>query len=460
MKNKFIYLSVLSSMAVNSLLFGQCFKKISTQWETVIALNEDGNIWEWGSNNDGQLGLGTYNYTDKNIPFQLTTSNDWKDVISSHSGTMALKNDGTLWGWGYGGHGELGNNSASYVFIPSPTGTNEWDRIFAGLFTNCGIKTNGTLWMWGTGFNGQLGNGATPINTLVPVQVGTDTDWKLVAMGQYHTIALKNNGTLWAWGGNALGQLGIGNNIDVSIPHQIGTENDWKAISTTIYHNLALKTNGTLWAWGGNAYGEIGDGSTVPKNMPIQIGNDNNWKAIETSSYGSFAIKNDGSLWAWGDNSLGQLGDGTTISRSVPVKIGNSNDWKSIECGGGNCIGTKQDNSLWTWGFNDAGQLGNGTFVNSGTPSMIMNACSFLGTKNSISSDQNIIIYPNPVSDILYFSKEIKNLKIYTVTGILIKNILNVNSRTINLQPLHSGIYFIDALTTEGNNMKEKIIKK
>ncbi len=144
--------------------------------------------------------------------------------------------------------------------------------------------------------------------------------WEVVAAGFAHTVAIKTDGTLWAWGYNEYGQLGDGTWEDKNTPTQIGTDTDWEAVAAGDYHSLALKTDGTLWVWGNNGYGQLGDGTTVNKNIPTRIGIDTDWSAIAAGFYHTIALKSDDTLWAWGYNNYGQLGDGTAWKDS-PVQI-------------------------------------------------------------------------------------------------------------------------------------------
>jgi len=109
--------------------------------------------------------------------------------------------------------------------------------------------------------------------------VGNDTDWQSVVCGYYHTVALKSNGTLWAWGANNYGQLGDGTTLGKSSPIQVGSATDWQSVACDSEHTMALKSAGTLWAWGRNNYGQFGDGSTVNKSIPVQVGSDTDWQS-------------------------------------------------------------------------------------------------------------------------------------------------------------------------------------
>lgn len=195
------------------------------------------------------------------------------------------------------------------------------------------------------------------------------------AAGYYHSVALKSNGTLWAWGGNQWGQLGDGTTTNKYSPVQIGTDNNWVSVAAGIYHTVALKSDGTLWAWGNNQYGQLGDGTTTNKYSPEQIGTDNNWASVTAGDYHTVALRSGGTcgdtLWAWGYNGEGELGDGTTTQRNSPVQIGTDNNWMSVTAGPYHAVAIKSDNTLWTWGFNLQGQLGDGTTTDKHSPVQI-----------------------------------------------------------------------------------------
>lgn len=232
------------------------------------------------------------------------------------------------------------------------------------------IKNDGTLWAWGYNYNGQLGNEST-LNSTVPIQIGTENNWYRISAGYLHSTAIKNDGTLWTWGDNTNGKLGDGTTIQRNSPVQIGLDTDWAEVSASNGHNLAIKNDGTLWAWGYNASGQIGDGTTETKYSPIQIGVANDWHLISAGNSFSIATKNNGTLWAWGINNGGQLGDGTSINKSSPVQIGNETSWMFINAGDDHCLAVKSNYTLWAWGRNTYGQLGDGTNIHRNSPVQI-----------------------------------------------------------------------------------------
>jgi len=187
-----------------------------------------------------------------------------------------------------------------------------------------------------------------------PVQIGTATNWQEVAAGHSNTIALKSDGTLWAWGSNSDGQLGRGSSDSLTtnnVPVQIGTVTTWTGIVAGAYHTLAKRADGTLWAWGDNSNGQVGNGSTTDVTSPFQLGAATNWNVITASFYASAATRSDGTLWTWGRNFEGQLGDGTLVQRSSPGQLGTGTNWQSVQGGYFHFLATKTDGSLWSWGY-------------------------------------------------------------------------------------------------------------
>ena len=194
-----------------------------------------------------------------------------------------------------------------------------------------------------------------------------------VSAGEHHSIALKNDGTVWAWGNNDYGQLGDGTKTDSNVPVQVSGLSDVAAITAGGYHCIALKSDSTVWTWGWNAYGQLGDGSTANSVTPVRSTRLSSISAITGGGYHSLALKSDGVIWAWGRNNYGQLGDGTTNDRTTQVQVVKLSKIAFIAGGKTHSVALKSDGTVWAWGYNVFGQLGNKTTTNSATPVQVKN---------------------------------------------------------------------------------------
>jgi alpha-tubulin suppressor-like RCC1 family protein len=321
-------------------------------------------LWGWGYNLAGNLGDNTN--TASASPVQtFTASTNWRNINAGRSQSAAIKSDGTLWLWGDGAYGALGNNSTIPRSSPVQTisgGTN-WKSISVGDYRAVAIKSDGTLWAWGRGTSGALGDNTT-LNKSSPVQTisGTNT-WCTASTSVLgsHTGAIKTDGTLWMWGLSNAGQLGTGNTTSHSSPVQTfsgGT--NWKSISTGACHTAAIKTDGTLWTWGINTSGVLGDNTIIGRAFPVQtISLGNNWNHVSAGERSTAAIKTDGTLWLWGQGSFGRLGNNSTINRSSPVQtVSGGTNWFKVSNSYYGVAAIKTDGSLWMWGDNSYGRLG------------------------------------------------------------------------------------------------------
>lgn len=312
------------------------WKQVSISNFFAAAIKTDGTLWTWGANSAGQLGQN--NTINLSSPVQIGALSDWKEVCVSGGFAIAVKKGGTLWAWGAGTNGALGTNSIANRSSPVQIGAlTTWSKVSCGGTSSFAIKNDGTLWSWGSNNNGQLGqNLYYATNRSSPVQVGALTTWSSVSAGNSHAIAVKTDGTLWAWGANEYGRLGInlsGYAENRSSPVQVGALTTWVGVSALFQSSSAISTNGTLWTWGKNDAGQLGQNSTVDRSSPVQVGALTNWAKISGSVNFMASIKTDGTLWAWGANSDGQLGQNNTIGRSSPVQVGVLTTWTNLFAG-------------------------------------------------------------------------------------------------------------------------------
>jgi alpha-tubulin suppressor-like RCC1 family protein len=284
-----------------------------------LAIKTDGTLWSWGQAAYGQLG--NPDKISKSSPVQVGSDTTWTAVAASDEANVYAISNGKLYEWGK----TPGKSSPTQVGILT-----NWSTVSAGGSSSTTPKghattTDGKLYAWGRNYFGQLG-----LNTRVAAgvtQVGTLTNWRTVnSTHDSNAFAIKTDGTLWAWGRSTVGQLGLSDNISRSSPVQVGALTTWLSVCSAGYATtIAIRTDGTMWAWGANyAYKALG----TFKSSPIQVGSDTNWQTVWISNSNStVATKTDGTLWAWGENTNGQLGFGDTIMRSSPVQVGSGTNW-------------------------------------------------------------------------------------------------------------------------------------
>ena len=285
-----------------------------------------------------------------------------------------LFSDGGLWLWGRNNYGQLGNNAIADRSSPVQTvsgGTN-WKLVACANYHTAAIKTDGTLWTWGNNAFGQLGDGSSIVHRSSPIQtVAGGTNWKLVAGGKEHTAAIKTDGTLWLWGLNNYGRLGDNTTTRKSSPVQtVSGGTNWKLVACGTYITAAIKTDGTLWTWGSNGFGQLGDNTVANISSPVQtVSGGTNLIQVVCRRHIA-AIKTDGTLWLWGRNNYGQLGDGSSIvHRSSPIQtVAGGTNWKLVSAAGTHTTSIKTDGTLWTWGNNNLGQLGNNSLTHRSSP--------------------------------------------------------------------------------------------
>mgnify|MGYP001386257765 CR=1 FL=1 len=355
--------------------------KLNQWYDQAVAGNITYNIldnpefFNWGFNDKGQLGQN--NTTHYSSPVQVPGAT-W-DLNPSNGACMdhflATKTDGTLWGWGKNGSGQLGQNSVgspanSGISSPVQVGSDTtWDTscCAGGQDVRC-TKTDGTLWAWGSSYWGQAGqntgHGGGQYNWSSPVQIpGT---WALGENKHSYmsnaVIAIKGDGTLWTWGYNGYGCLGHneapGNRGGYSSPVQI--PGSWSNVlaGSQETQSGAIKTDGTLWMWGRNERGTLGQNDTAKYSSPAQIPG-TTWANGRFINQSALLTKTDGTMWTIGDNSAGQLGHNSKVQYSSPVQVGTESNWSTNNFIGGYyfSIAAKTDGTLWSWGYNAQGQL-------------------------------------------------------------------------------------------------------
>jgi alpha-tubulin suppressor-like RCC1 family protein len=347
-------------------------------------IDSRGNLYTWGDNTYGQLGIG--NTTQQNISVKvslLSGVTSWVAAAAGSNHSLAIGSDGNLYAWGYNGFGQLGiGNTAQQnipAMVPLPSGVTSWTAMAGGWNHSLAIGSNGNLYVWGDNTYSQLGIGNTTQQTSpvkVPFPSGV-TSWTEVTSGWFYSLAIGNDGNLYTWGYNAYGQLGIGNttqqNSPVKVPFPSGVIS-WTAVTAGSNHSLAIGSDGNLYTWGNNGNGQLGIGNTTNQNTPVKVPFPSgviSWTAITAGSNHSLAIGSDGNLYTWGNNGNGQLGIGNTTNQNTPVKVPFPSgliNWTAITAGSNHSLAIGSDGNLYTWGNNTYGQLGIGDTTQQNTP--------------------------------------------------------------------------------------------
>jgi alpha-tubulin suppressor-like RCC1 family protein len=327
-----------------------------------------------GWNQNGQLGDGTG--FDAPITRAISFVNEYAKVSAGERNTLFIKTNGTMWSCGRN-VGAIGNGSFADVSVTPPVqiGTGfTWTDVSCGYQYGLAVRQDGTLWAWGrTDNNGSLGDG-TNTASASPIQIGTDTNWSKVYAGERHSLAIKTDGSLYAWGFNDYGGLGDNTTTNRNVPTRVGDASNWASVAIGDRHTLGIKTDGTLWAWGYNNTSQLGDGTTTNRSSPIQIGTATNWKTVAAGYFHSIGLKTDGTLWSWGYGANSALGQGDTTTYAVPTQIGTATDWDilaSSKGATGHHHAVKASGAIYGWGSNSNYSIGDGTTTLRAAPVLI-----------------------------------------------------------------------------------------
>jgi alpha-tubulin suppressor-like RCC1 family protein len=332
-----------------------------------------GEAWSWGCDADGQLGDNSI--VIKSSPVSVVGGyTDWCQTSAGAQSSSGVRTNGTAWGWGCNGQGRLGDNSIVNKSSPVSVvgGFTDWCQTSTG-YHSLGVRQNGTAWAWGLGTCGRLGDNSTVSKSSPVSVVGGFTDWCQVSAGFDQSVAIRQNGTAWAWGSGLCGRLGDNSIVNKSSPVSVvGGFTDWCQVSAgSSLHILGVRENGTAWGWGDGSSGRIGDNTVTNKSSPVSVvGGFTDWCQVSASSAHSLGVRQNGTAWAWGAGNCGGLGDNTVTNKSSPVSVvGGFTDWCQVSVGGQFfSVGIRLNGTAWAWGNNNRGTLGNDTAVNTSSP--------------------------------------------------------------------------------------------
>lgn len=309
----------------------QQWSVITAGGEFSLAVLSDGTLWGCGYNGNGQLGTGDRDARQSFV--RLTETSDWADVEAGGFHTLALKRDGTLWSFGLNGRGQLGHDDTDDRLLPTQVGQDtDWIAIDAGYATSYAIKSDGSLWAWGYNPYGQVGNGESGNQLQVPVKVSGDHEWAAVSAGGVHVLAVTREGHLYSWGGGPNGQLGQGAQVQfLSEPGLVDSTREWVSVSAGFEFSIGVTADGKMWSWGFNGNAQLGHGDYFERTEPTEITAVSEvWTRCESGSSFVYAFTDEDALYAWGANIHGQLGFNDAAERRVPEKVDSETPWSQI----------------------------------------------------------------------------------------------------------------------------------
>jgi alpha-tubulin suppressor-like RCC1 family protein len=333
----------------------------------------------WGNNQTGEVGDGT---TVNRLAPVLSIGLAGTSAMSAGSvHNLAITSSGGVVAWGHNHSGELGDGTTTDRLSPVPvTGLAGMVAVSAGTSFSLGVRGDGAVFAWGNNASGELGDGHRPTDQLVPVPVvglGPGSNVVGIATGGAHALALKADGTVLAWGNNAVGELGDGSaptDHPTPVPVSgLGVGSGVVAVSAGSAFSMALKSDGTVLAWGNNSSGELGDGSAPTSHVtPVQVAGFGPGSGVTQISAGfafGLALKSNGQVFAWGNNKSGEVGDGSApTDRSTPVAVLAVVGAVQISAGRAHAMALGANGTVWAWGDNKLGQIGDGTQVSAHTP--------------------------------------------------------------------------------------------
>lgn len=327
-----------------------------------LALANDGTLYAWGNNAQGELGEAAE--LEYNVPRLVKNMSGIVQVASGDSHSLALGGDGTVWAWGNNYYGSLGDGSDRDKSTPVKVlGLPAVKLLRAGGNNSAAIASDGSVWTWGANFNGQIGVNSTTVDYYTkPQKVPGLSSVIDMAIGTNFMLALKSDGTVWAWGKNKSGQLGLGDKTQRKAPTQIASLSNVIGIAAGDIHSVALKRDGTVWAWGYGSDGQLGNSDSPDDQLtPALVRNLSGIKSVGAGIYMSGALGSNGRIYTWGSNFDGELGTSETYYTPTPV-LADGENFSTISIGGEHTLAVKSDGSLWAFGWNGYGQIGDGTF--------------------------------------------------------------------------------------------------
>lgn len=385
-----IFLFIMFLICTNNSIYGQKIFTSLTAYSTA-AIDANGNLYVWGYDQYKKIGTSTAAPPSGAVPKDSTPVliafpsgvNKWVALSTGQAHMIALGDDGNLYAWGFNNHGQLGIgsivNDSLPVMVTKPTGVTSWTAIACGAFHNIAIGSDQNVYVWGYNNQGQLADSSLT-DKLVPTQVALPNSVKVLAVSASNNacLVLASDNALYAWGKNGNGQLGTGTTTDHSTPVAVTLPSGVVpvAISSGGYFNSCIAADGNIYSWGQANNGQIGNGSTSPSNVLIPTmankpSGVTKWNSYATGASFVFAIGDNGNLYAWGFGGTGEMGNGTaTTNNLTPIMPSLPAGVIPVQVAASHNSGFVLDNinNIYSWGRNIEGQLGINNTTNSSTP--------------------------------------------------------------------------------------------
>lgn len=348
----------LPEPVVPALTFPQDRGSVAAGSRHTCLLDNNGQASCWGSNEDGQLGDGTYE--TRATPDHVLGDFTFTMVTAGASHTCALTVANEVLCWGANQSGQLGDGQTTARTAPVRLlSTVSFRLIRAGRAHTCGLSISGAVFCWGANAQGQLGD-RTRTNRTSPVAVDLPAAAAAISVGWNHTCALTVDGSAYCWGDNSYGQLGDGSTTARPAPQRVRTDDPLVSIAAGLSHSCGVTKDGAAVCWGRGNYGQTGAAGADILTTPREVAGHGNFTTIVAGSVHTCARARDGSGWCWGRNIYGQLGDGSTTDRFSPVPIRGVARLTSLNAGGSHTCATGSQGEAWCWGYNVDGQIGRG----------------------------------------------------------------------------------------------------
>lgn len=375
------------------------------------AIAADGRLYGQGLNANGQLGVG--DVVDRSIPILVVGGVIWRMVSSGASSTsnhvIGVDLAGAAYAFGINTNGQLGDGTTTPRSSPVlVSGGIVARKAIAGEQSSAMVSRDGLLYTWGRNNAGQLGDGTVASRSTPNLTADLSAQWRDVAMGGAHTVALSYDGSIYSWGLNTNGQLGNGNVTARSSPVLVAFSKKFKSISAGASNSVGVTEDGDAYAWGNNTTGSCGDGTVIPKSTPTLVIGSHKWKSVRVGNGYMIGVTTEGAAYAWGANPDGRLGVGDTAARSTPTLVVGGSLWSDIAPGGNDTTGITAGGQQQGWGSNVNGALGVGNVTPTSSPVLVSSSFRWNSMLGGILVEDVVAVVPGTSYSLALFAEIVR----------------------------------------------------